>query len=599
MRNDKDVLKTSFIKRRSAIIAIGYIFLLFVLVVKLFKMQVINGLLYRRRARNNFLREEFSLPKRGTIFDRNGDKMAFSVRRDKVVYFAQKKDNEKNIRHCFEVLRRRDKVDEICHRVLKGIKRGEKKFVIAKDLNREEYTRFKFNLVYFNGLELEDYYVRKYLFRDATSPLVGFVAGIRNTNSKIARQNFDYRVGISGCEKVAEDKLGGKVGMKYNVINAVGKKVDEISVNTAVDGKDMTLSIDQRLQSVLAELMEDKNGACTLLDVKTGEILAMHSTPNIDPNYLSVGVDDEEWTRINRRIADNSGIFLNKNISATYPPGSTFKVISALTALKNGFDPYKKFNCTGEYKIGNRVFHCWIAQTARKQHGLVDMNTAIAQSCNCYFYHLSRQVDCDDMYEMAKKFGLGEKHLLDFESELSGFVPNKRWKKKKYNQIWMPGDNANMALGQGYLNLTPLQLAIMMARLATNKEVEPEYIFGKKRIFEDLGIKEEHMNIVRRGLFSVLNEPYGIVYGMASKKYQICGKTGSAQVVSQRIENKDMRSGLVAKEKHSHALFVGFAPYNNPRFAVSVVVEHGIGGARSAAPIGTRLLAGAMDLYKE
>ena len=190
-------------------------------------------------------------------------------------------------------------------------------------------------------------------------------------------------------------------------------------------------------------------------------------------------------------------------------------------------------------------------------------------------------------------------YLKDFDDEVSGFVPNKKWKKKKHNQIWLPGDNANMALGQGYLNLTPLQLAIMTARLATNKSVEPEYLLGQSHVFQELGINEEHINIVRKGLFSVINEPYGIAYGMASKKFQICGKTGSAQVVSQRIMNKDMREGLVAKEKHSHALFIGFAPYDNPKFAISVVIEHGIGGARSAAPIGTRLLAEALKLYKD
>ena len=601
MRNDTDVLKIGIIKRRLVLIKSLYFFLLSILTLKLGKLQIFEGFFYRRRANNNYIRHDFLLPRRGDILDRNNTSIATTKFGYELVYYSLKDKNMEKVDEIYKILGRDyNKIKRVRDSIARKIaKYNRQKFVLAKNLSNAERVRMMFNMVYIRGMEIEEYYLRRYPFGMATSPVAGYVIGIANSNDKTARQNSHYRVGISGAEKALERKLGGTIGIRQNYINAIGVKVDSKITKKPFDGESITLTLDQRLQNFLAELMQDKSGACTLMDVETGEILAMHSTPNIDPNYLSMGVSDEEWEDINKEVEENSGIFLNKNISSAYPPGSTFKVISSLAALKSGFDPYKKFNCTGEYKIGDRVFHCWIAQTERKRHGLVDMNMALAQSCNCYFYHLSQQVDNDDLYEMAKKFGLGEKHMPDFDAEVAGLVPNKRWKKQKHNQIWMPGDNANMALGQGYLNLTPLQLAIMMARLATNKVVEPEYLFGKKRIFEDLGINEEHMNIVRRGLFSVINESYGIIYGMARKKYQICGKTGSAQVVSQRITNKDMREGLVAKEKHSHAWFVGFAPFDNPKYAVSVIVEHGIGGARSAAPIGTRLLANAMDLYKE
>ena len=598
MSNDKDNLKTSFIKRRIALIEGTYIFLTIVLVLKLFKLQIIDGLFYKKKANNNSLREEFILPKRGIIYDRNMKQIANNISGKKLIYYTGKKNKIEDLDKAFNTLRRPKKKTEYTYNyIAKRLNKSRnQKFVLARNLTKEEYTRLKFNMIYQNNIDVEDYNIRNYPYKNYTSAMIGFVSGIGYTNSKIAKLNKDYKVGMEGIEKIMQDKIGGKVGMKYNVINAVGKKMYEIEVNDVVNGKDVITSIDQDLQNKLAEMMDGKNGCATLLDVETGAILAMVSTPNIDPNMSSIGISDEEWRDVMLNINKKTGLFVNKNIVATYPPGSTFKIISSLVGLINGLDPNKKYKCTGFHKIGNRVYHCYKWKDGG--HGWLNLDKAIAQSCNCYFYNLSQQISEEDLYDVAHKFGLGEKHLPRFEQEVAGLVPNAKWKKRKEGTMWFPGDTTNMTIGQGYTNVTPLQLAIMVARLATNRKVEPRYLLkDEKTNFQHLGFNEDYLDIVRHGLFSVINADYGLIRGIVSKKYQVCGKTGTAQVVSQRIDNKDMKTGKVAIEKHSHALFVGFAPYNNPRYAVSVVVEHGIGGAYSAAPIGTRILVDAIKKY--
>lgn len=594
MNNDKDIIKLSFIKRRTAIIQGTYWFLTTLLILKLFKLQIIEGILYKKKSKNNALRENFILPQRGIVYDRNGIEIANNIVKYKLVYYCARKINIEEINNVYKILNREYlKVKYNLDKIKKTKVQKYQTFVLAKNLTNNEIKRIKFNLVYHENFNIEEYYVRRYPYKNYTSALIGFVIGIRNTDNRVARINSDYKIGGNGIEKILENKIGGKIGLKYNVINATGKKINEIDMYNPVNGDKVITSINQKLQNKLSQLIEGKNGCATLIDIRTGGILAMSSTPNIDPNTISIGISDEEWQEITKDGNTANGLFTNKNISSSYPPGSTFKIVSGLTGLIEGIDPEKKYKCTGEHKIGNRIFHCWKAKQGG--HGWVNFDLAIAQSCNCYFYNLSQQISDSDLYNVATKLGLGVKHLPDFSQEVSGLVPNAKWKKKKEGQIWFPGDTANMVLGQGYVNVTPLQLAIMVARIASNKKVEPKYLLDDEDgYFANLGFQQQYLDILKHGLFSVINAEYGIIYGMASKKYQICGKTGSAQVVSERIDNKDMKSGKVKIEKHSHALFVGFAPYDDPRYAVSVVVEHGIGGAYSAAPIGTAILSEAI-----
>lgn len=600
MKNDKDCLKISFTKRRVLLIKCSYILLTIILIAKLIKLQVIDSFLYKKRSNNNAIREIFLIPQRGIIYDRNMIEIANTTTSNKLVYYSGKNKNDiSNIDKIYNILGRKSKdIDNVHNSIKKYIRSHEKierKNVLARNLTSDEYMKLKFNSVFFNEMEIEDYSMRNYKYGSTTSALIGYVSGVRNTANKIAKVNLEYRVGASGIEKILDNKLQGKIGIQYNIINSTGKKIDEIEIKSPINGSNVVSSIDQRLQNKLSEIMQNKNGASTLIDVQTGAILAMCSSPNIDPNHMSIGISNDEWNDMYANSDTSSGIFLNKNISAVYPPGSTFKIVTALAALENGWDPERKVDCKYAYKIGNSILHCW----EKHGHGSINMNVAIAQSCNYYFFNLSTQVSCNKIHDMALRLGLGQKHMENFDSELSGFIPSEKWKRRKYDQNWYSGDNANFAIGQGWTIVTPLQLAVMISRVATNKVVIPRYLLKNENAdFPSLGINEEHLSAVRQGLFSAVNAPYGIVRRIVDSKYQICGKTGSAQIISQRIENSAMRSGKVAKEKHSHGLFVGYAPFDNPRFAVSVVIEHGIGGSSSAAPVGIKILADAIDIYK-
>ena len=596
MRNDKDNLKIAFIKRRAVLLQAGYIILTAILLLKLFKLQIFDFFLYKRKARNNSVREEFLLPKRGIIYDRNMVQIATTEVKYKAVYHTAKKGDIREIEKIYQILNRpASRWRQVFKTIQKQLPKSKHKtFILARNLTNKEITKLKFNQIYLPKMGIDKYYARNYPFKNYTSVLIGYVAGVRQTDNKVATLNADYKIGISGTEKHHETTLGGKIGFRNNIIDATGKIIDSVNIKKQINGDKIITTIDQNLQNKLSQLLEGKNGAATLLDIKTGDILAMVSTPNIDPNLMSMGISNDDMQDIINSQSFQEGLFVNKNISATYPPGSTFKVVSSLAGLINGIDPNAKYKCTGKHKIGNRVFHCWKDKDGG--HGWVDMNKAIAQSCNCYFYNLSQQVSNEDIYFVAQQLGLCNTHLPNFDNESQGFVGNAKDVKKKYNQIWMPGDNANLALGQGWTNVTPLQLAVMVARLASGVKLEPKYLLSDHSNFKKLNINAEFLNIVRRGLFSVINEDYGIIHGIARRKYQICGKTGSAQVVSKRIENKDMWNQKVATKMHSHALFIGYAPYDDPKYAISVVVEHGIGGARSAAPIGVNMLSVANNI---
>ena len=596
MLNDKDILKHNFIKRRVVVIRGAYIILSSILILKLLKLQLFDFFLYKKKSNNNSIREFFLLPNRGIIYDRNMVKIADTNATNRLIYHSNKYLKIEDIKNVLFILKRSQRTTNQILKVTKNkmLKNKNAIYVLARNLSPDEIVRLKFNQTYIRNMDIEQYFVRNYPFKTNTSTLIGYVMAVRgNVENKIAQTNSEYRIGIDGIEKIYEQSINGKVGLKYNIINAFGKKINEVIKTKPVDGQNLTTSIDQRLQNKLSQLLETQSGAATLLDVRTGAILAMVSKPNIDPNAISIGLSDEEWNKI---LDAKSGLLINKNISSVYPPGSTFKIVSTLAGLENGLDPKLKYNCTGKHTIGNRIFHCW--KDKQGGHGLVDLNTAIAQSCNCYFYNLSQHLSDTDIYDVAIKLGLNKKHLPEF-NELTGIVGNKKWAKKN-GLAFTGGDKANLTIGQGFVSLTPIQLVVMIARVATNKKIEPRYLLkDESENFSDLNINEDYLQIIRRGLYSVINENYGTGYRYHNKKYKICGKTGTAQVVSQRLENREMSSGKISKNKHNHALFVGYAPYEDPRYAVSVVIEHGISGSVSAAPIGTSILSYALDLNDE
>ena len=329
------------------------------------------------------------------------------------------------------------------------------------------------------------------------------------------------------------------------------------------------------------------------MDPRNGDLLAMASNPTFDPNPFILGISHQEFNA----LRDNNHRPLhNKWASGMYPPGSTFKMVVALAALEAGIiGPGSTFYCPGHLKLGNRRFHCW----RRGGHGWVDLRKSLEQSCDVYYYEVARQVGIEKIGEMARRLGLGVDIDLPVAALKSGLIPTKAWKRRAHKIDWLVGDTLNAGIGQGYVLATPLQLAVMTARIASGTGVKPRLVraLGGRPVPveppEDIGISAEHFRLIRRGMHSVVNSRRGTARGSRIKddEWLMAGKTGTSQVRSKIVRNED-----VPWEERDHALFVGFAPYKNPRFAVAVVVEHGGGGSKAAAPVARDILLKAREL---
>ncbi len=572
------------------------------LLSRLVKIQIIEHFRYRKLADDNARRIEFIIPKRGNILDRNSISFTKTALTNKIIYFKTGANYLNTPRRLLAILNKKpNDIDSYLRRVDRAIKKNSReRIILAKNLTREEIIKFEYSAYYLNGAEISKQFVRAYVLQELTPSILGYVSRptkrqieLAPIESKKLYQSPDYMIGQNGVEKLFEGHLSGVVGLRITSIDSVGNKVSQYTQKEAINGKDIKTTIDYHLQKYVGSLIEDKNGAISVVDLRNGNILAMHSTPSFDPSSAVKGFHEDEWLDLGTK----RGVFFNKNISISYPPGSTFKIVAALVALKSGLDPNKIFHCTGEYKIGNRIFHCW----KKGGHGDVDFKSAIAQSCNCYFYKISTIIDIDDVYDLSIELGLGRKVDIGLEGEKTGFIPNRKWKRQMFGQVWLPGENANTCLGQGFVEVTPLQLLLMISRVATGRMINFDFIYDnpyKKNITtqEYLNINQDHLNLVRDSLFAVFNQNNGVAHSLRDQSLQICGKTGSAQVVSRRIENEDMKRGRVKEELRSHAIFVGYAPYENPQFAVSVVIEHGIAGALSGAPVAVKALKEASKL---
>ena len=322
------------------------------------------------------------------------------------------------------------------------------------------------------------------------------------------------------------------------------------------------------------------------MDIDSGEILALVSSPSYESNNFVSGISNHDW----KELLNNPGKpMTNKTISTQYPPGSTFKTIVALAALENNFDPNTKFTCEGKTRLGRRKFHCW----KEKGHGEVNLVTAIERSCNVYFYNLSREIGINNIVNVAKEFGLGAAIDIPLPNTKKGFLPTKEWKKNFFGIPWVLGDTFNSSIGQGFVETTGLLLAVLTARLASKgKKVVPSlFKLDTQPIFEDLPFSKENIEIVLEGMFRVVNKRNGTAYyrRIRKKQFRMSGKTGTAQVIA-TDHSKNKNKDDIEFEKRNHGLFIGFAPFDKPKYAISVIVEHGGSGSGSAAPLAQKLL---------
>ena len=392
-------------------------------------------------------------------------------------------------------------------------------------------------------------------------------------------------IGKIGIEKFLNEKLIGSPGKREIEVNAFGKEIREISKELSKNGNSVKISIDLRVQKFVHKyLNKHKAGSIVVLDINTGEIISMVSIPDYNPNLIINKPNKVYWSNI---LNNKNSPLINRSIQGLYAPGSTFKMIVALAGLQKGvINTEDNVICKGKIDLYDRPYHCW----KTKGHGKINLLRSIKESCDVYFYELSKKIGIKDIAKMANEFGLGQVSNLGFENEKKGIVPSKKWKKDNLNQTWYVGDTLNSAIGQGYALSTPLQLAVMTARIASNgKKIEPSLLKkNSENEFKKINVKTNYINIIQKGMFKVVNEVKGTAFKSKSNVFKFSGKTGTSQlkkITLEERESEDFRTKEQDWENRDHSLFVGYMPSNKPKYAISVVIEHGGSGSSIAAPI--------------
>ncbi|WP_309661305.1 penicillin-binding protein 2 [Sphingomonas sp.] len=516
-------------------------------------------------------------PRRGWVVDRRGKPIAINRSDFRVDLIPEQVENfEQTLKTLAQLLDL--SIDDV-DRILRDMKaaRGYQPVQVAENVPYENYAKVVVRLPELPGVQPMRGFSRFYPDGPAVAHLVGYVGAAsakdyeRDKNPLLITPGF--KIGKEGLEKTLESSLRGTPGGQRVELTARGKLVRELEPKPDRSGNTVQLTIDQGLQQYAARRMGDQSGALVAMDVASGDLLAFVSMPAYDPNSFSSGIGRTEW----RVLSENDHIpLLNKVTQGLYPSGSTIKPAMALAFLKQGIDPSRRVNCPGGLRIGNRYFRCDAV------HGLMDMHQAIERSCNTYFWATGLITDPGQTTEMVQYLGYGQHFDLPIPTQRFGTMPNPEWLRKKYNREWQGYDTANTSIGQGYVLINPIQLAVMPARLASGKLLEPRLLMAAKRKpISDLDVDPDHLEFVRKAMAAVVNE-HGTAVGskLPLDGIQMAGKTGTAQVF--KLGNRGHQSNWALRD---HALFVAFAPADKPRFAIGCIIEHGGFGASAAAPI--------------
>jgi len=564
------------------IISVAYI------IERLYNLQIRQSEKFKKLAENNRINSMFILPNRGIIYDRYNSILADNVEQYQLIYrYTNTKDKYKHLMQIFKYLDIDNKKKE---KLLKNLSINRNDFlqvVVKNDLLWKEVAKISSNITELRGVFIE-VIMRRHYKSLSSSHIVGYVnTPDKNQYPKLANVPGTV-VGKIGIEKSFDKKLQGKFGLKKEEVNAHGRVVKEISRVNGISGEDIKVSISKDLQEFCYNRLGDNSGSIVLLDVNSGEVLSMVSKPSFNSNDFIVGMSQDKWKNISNNELNP---MFNRASLGTYPPGSIFKLIVSITAFnEKNFSPEKKYFCNGGYKFGNQIFHCW----KEGGHGFVNCEEAISMSCDCYFYELSLSLGIKKISETAKLFGLGEKYLDDIFPSASGIIPNKQWKKSKFNSEWTKSDTIVASIGQGFSLSSPIQLAIMIARICTNGiQVKPKIIKDEttnKKFNKIAGLKENTYSYIKQGMFNTVNSINGTAYQSRNiaPNYFMAGETATSQV--RRITMSEREEGIkknedLPRKMRDHALFAGYFPHDRPRYAFSVIVEHGGSGSKTAAPI--------------
>ena len=613
------IRKSDIINRRMFIIGAAKIIIFGGLIARLFSLQINDNKKYLTLSDKNRIREWKLPPTRENIVDYFGNVIAGNL---KVYQLHVIPEQVENFNYLISRLR---SILQLSEKRIEKIKKKKNQLkpweslIISENLSWSEFLKINNYLYELVGVKPVMTISRNYPFNDIYTHVLGYVSQPNEDDilaNEVIKEKFvpGIKVGKLGLEKTLENELIGVNDIQRYEVNAYGKRINQLEYQKGKQGSKIRITLDTEVQKLCAELLVNKAGSISVMDIYTGEVIALYSSPSYDPNLFLFGISQDEWQLIRNNPLKP---LINKTLSGLYSPGSTIKPIVALSALENNIiDTNFKVRCKGKIELHGQTFHCW----KEKGHGTVNLKDAMKQSCDTYFYEIARKLGVDRLKITADKFGLGKKVLgAYFENEKSGQFPDTEWKKNNLGKGWVLGETLITGIGQGYTQTTPIQLCLMTAQIANGGyKINPKIITDDNQLTSEeikkavqknnfqpnlpLFDNQNNIKIVQKAMFSSTNELRGTSYRsrIEDPKYQFAGKTGTAQVkrISKRERELDLKTSQIPYNERDHALYVAFGPYKNPRYALSIIVEHGGSGSSTAAPMATKLFKLIIDRHE-
>jgi penicillin-binding protein 2 len=633
--------KLQTINRRMFIVGVAKVAIFTGIITRLFVLQISDNKKYLTLSDKNRLREWRLPPVRGEFVDYFDNIIAGNL---KVYQLHVIPEEVENFRYLMSRLREILTIDQDEFRQIIKRKKNQKPWetlVISENLTWEQFAKVNYYLHDLIGAKPVLSVSRDYPFSDNYTHILGYVSEASANdilNNEAIKNNHvpGLKIGKTGLEKSFEAQLIGINGVQRYEVNAYGKRIKQIEYKEGQSGNKIKLTIDTEIQKLCNKLLKGVAGSISVMDIYTGEMIAMQSSPSFDPNLFLFGISQDDWQLIRNNPLKP---LVNKTLTGLYSPGSTIKPIVALSALENNIiNKDFKVNCKGKIEMYGQTYHCW----KKKGHGVVNLKEAMKQSCDTYFYEIARKLGVDRLKKTATKFGLGEKVLQEtYTNEKKGLIPDTQWKKNNLGKGWVIGETLITGIGQGYMQTTPLQLCLMTAQLANggykiypkivvnendetyeeaktfieknyeinkqlnkglNESSEGLFSFIKDKKHEALYKNFENIKIIQEAMFASTNEARGTSYSSRIKnlKYQFAGKTGTSQVkrITAAERELDLNTSQIPYNERDHALFVAFGPYKKPRYALSIVIEHGGSGSSTAAPLAKKLFKLIIDRHE-
>ena len=602
--------KLNSLNRRMFILATAKIIILGGIVSRLFFLQVKENKKYLTLSDTNRIREWKLPPIRGEFQDYFGNTIAGNFEAYQLHIIPEEVEAVRYVIYRVkELLELSDKQFKKIVKKKNEIKPWET-LIVADNLSWEKFSKINNHLYDLNGVKPVISISRDYPYKENFTHVLGYVSQA-NENDLLTNENIKekfvpgLKVGKTGLEKSFEQKLIGSNSVERYEVNAYGRRISQLAFQKGDKGETIKLTIDTKIQELTNELLKEKAGSICVMDIYTGAIIAMHSSPSFDPNSFVFGISQDEWQLIRNNPMKP---LVNKSLSGNYSPGSTIKPIVALSALENEIiKPDFTVQCKGHknpLELYGQTYHCW----KKEGHGFVNLREAMKQSCDTYFYEVARRLGVDRLSVTAKKFGLGQKVFKDvFDNEKNGLVPNTEWKKNALGRNWVLGETIITGIGQGFIQTTPIQLCLMTAQIANGGyKIYPKIVANDDNQYADkftpLYKKSRNIKIVQDAMFSSTNEVRGTSYRsrLDDPKYRFAGKTGTSQVkkITERDRELDLKTFQIPYEERDHALYVAFGPYKSPRYALSIIIEHGGSGGTVAAPLAKELFKMIVDRHE-